>query len=96
MVDTRKADETMEEIDGEIPTSFASDSAEAEFWRRRTRILERKWRETQEELEEFQTSSRELEAELEMQLDQTEAKAHDLQSQNQKLARLDGGRTIEN
>ena len=91
MVDTKKADEALEaspmKVDGEIPTSFPSESAEAEFWRRRTSALERKWRETQEELEEFQTSSRELEAELEMQLDQTEAKAHELKSQNQKLVR---------
>ena len=84
MVDTRDADELLE---AEIPSSFSSESAEAEFWRRRTKALERKWRETQEELEEFQTGSRELEAELEMQLDQEEAKAHELLSQNQKLAR---------
>ena len=88
MVDTKKADETMDEdVEGEVPTSFVSDSAEVQFWRKRTKVFERKWRETAEELEEFQTSSRELEAELEMQLDQTEAKAHDLMSQNQKLAR---------
>ena len=41
--------------------------------------------ETKEELEEYQISSQELEAELETQLEQSEAKVKDLTATNQRL-----------
>lgn len=45
----------------------------------------RSFQEAQEELLEFQEGSRELEAELEVQLSQAEHRTKDLQSENQRL-----------
>jgi len=44
-----------------------------------------RWQDTKEELEEYQQSSQELESEMELQLEQSEKKVNDLQSQNERL-----------
>uniref|UniRef100_A0A023GCB7 Putative nuclear distribution protein nude-like 1 n=1 Tax=Amblyomma triste TaxID=251400 RepID=A0A023GCB7_AMBTT len=60
--------------------SFESPQEEAAFYREQALKFEAKWREAQLELEEFQASSRDLEAELETQLEQFEASNRELRA----------------
>uniref|UniRef100_A0A1E1XQJ7 Putative lis1-interacting protein nude n=1 Tax=Amblyomma sculptum TaxID=1581419 RepID=A0A1E1XQJ7_AMBSC len=65
-------------MEGRGEPSFRSPQEEAAFYREQALHFEAKWRETQLELEEFQASSRDLEAELETQLEQFEASNREL------------------
>ena len=67
------------------PPTFASPAEESAFWKSQAEDYRRRYDETAEELEEFQISSRELEAELEAQLEQAETKVRELTSANQRL-----------
>lgn len=64
---------------------FASVEEERDFWRKTAEKFKQDLEETKEELEEFQISSRELEQELEAQLEQLESKHKDGESQISKL-----------
>lgn len=68
-----------------METNFTSPAEEAEYWKKQAQEFKQNYEYAQEELEEYQTSSRELEAELEAQLEQAEAKVRDTTSQNQRL-----------
>ncbi|TRY76896.1 hypothetical protein TCAL_09584 [Tigriopus californicus] len=76
--------EVADDLLGPTPT-FASPTAEAEFWKDRARQLQLDVTETKNELEEFHLSSRELEAELEMQLEQAEDRLKDSRSLANRL-----------
>ena len=52
------------------PPCFASSAEETSYWKSVADDFRRRFEESAEELEEFQISSRELEAELEAQLEQ--------------------------
>ena len=67
------------------PPVFASPTEESAFWKSQAEDYRRRYDETAEELEEFQISSRELEAELEAQLEQAETKVRELTSAHQRL-----------
>ena len=71
------------------PSTFASPEEEAAYWKSQATDYRLRYEETALELEEFQISSRELEAELEAQLEQAEAKVRELTSANQRL-QMDG------
>nr|XP_053628046.1 nuclear distribution protein nudE homolog 1-like isoform X4 [Cherax quadricarinatus] len=66
--------------------TFPSLQEEAAFWRKKAMEYKQSLEETREELEEFQSGSRELEAELEAQLEQTETRCSEYQSQLNRLA----------
>jgi len=68
-----------------LPQSFPSLEAEAAFWRERAAVAEAAARDAREELEEFQEGSRELEAELETQLEQSEKKCKEFRLFNSRL-----------
>jgi len=68
-----------------VPPSFPSLEAEAAFWRERAAVAEAAARDAREELEEFQEGSRELEAELETQLEQSEKKCKEFRLLNSRL-----------
>jgi len=88
MVDTLGGEDLEEEVEeDERSTSFTSDKDEVDYWKKRTTLFKRLWKESKEELEEFQSSSRDLETELEAQLDQSEAKEREATSQCQKIGR---------
>lgn len=59
---------------------FSSIEEELAYWKEKALEYKKNWQDTQEELEEFQISSRELELELETQLEQLETQTKDLQS----------------
>lgn len=65
--------------------SFSSSAEESAHWKSVAEDFRRRYEESAEELEEFQISSRELEAELEAQLEQAETKVRELTSANQRL-----------
>ncbi|XP_077491587.1 nuclear distribution protein nudE-like 1 isoform X6 [Amblyomma americanum] len=67
-------------MEGDTEPSFKSPQEEAAFYREQALKFEAKWREAQLELEEFQASSRDLEAELETQLEQFEASNRELRA----------------
>ncbi|XP_054763362.1 nuclear distribution protein nudE-like 1 [Lytechinus pictus] len=71
--------------DDDIPT-FSSQSEELEYWKSKAQELKISLSETKEELEEYQISSQELEAELETQLEQSEAKVKDLTVSKERLS----------
>ncbi|XP_028989079.1 nuclear distribution protein nudE-like 1-A isoform X2 [Betta splendens] len=64
---------------------FSSKDEEINFWKSLYLKYKKSCQEAQEELLEFQEGSRELEAELEVQLGQAEHRMKDLQSENQRL-----------
>ncbi|VDH97830.1 nuclear distribution protein nudE homolog 1-like isoform X2 [Mytilus galloprovincialis] len=64
---------------------FASVEDERDYWRKTAEKFKQDLEETKEELEEFQISSRELELELEAQLEQLETKNKDNESQKNKF-----------
>ncbi|XP_069123354.1 nuclear distribution protein nudE homolog 1-like isoform X2 [Argopecten irradians] len=64
---------------------FATPQEEITFWRQTAEHFKQDLEEAREELEEFQISSRELEAELEAQLEQLENKNKELTSDRSKL-----------
>ncbi|CAH1794386.1 unnamed protein product [Owenia fusiformis] len=64
---------------------FKTPEDEIMFWRKQAEEFKIALEDTKEELEEFQISSRELEQELEMQLDQAESKNKELTSANSRL-----------
>lgn len=70
--------------DEDIPT-FSSDKDELKYWKTKAEELKTSLVETKEELEEYQISSQELEAELETQLEQSESKVKDLTATSQRL-----------
>ncbi|XP_042880425.1 nuclear distribution protein nudE homolog 1-like isoform X1 [Penaeus japonicus] len=72
-------------MSGEVLT-FSSPQEEADYWRKKAAEYKQSLEETREELEEFQSGSRELEAELEAQLEQTENRCSEYQSQLNRLA----------
>uniref|UniRef100_A0A915J8Z6 NUDE domain-containing protein n=1 Tax=Romanomermis culicivorax TaxID=13658 RepID=A0A915J8Z6_ROMCU len=59
--------------------------SEIDHWKSTAASNQRKYESTQEELEEFQSGSREFEKELETQIEQLEKQNRDLKSVNQKL-----------
>ncbi|XP_071954600.1 nuclear distribution protein nudE-like 1-A [Antedon mediterranea] len=67
----------------DIP-KFATIEEEALYWRNLSFDFKQSLEETKEDFEEYQISSRELEAELETQLEHAEAKIKDLTSSNQR------------
>jgi hypothetical protein len=70
-------------------SSFLSVEAEVEFWRAKSKEAEVKADEARDELQEFQEGSRELEAELETQLEQSEKRVKELRTANNRM-QLDG------
>lgn len=72
-------------MSGEVLT-FSTPQEEADYWRKKAAEYKQSLEETREELEEFQSGSRELEAELEAQLEQTESRCSEYQSQLNRLA----------
>ncbi|XP_031569596.1 nuclear distribution protein nudE-like 1 isoform X2 [Actinia tenebrosa] len=64
---------------------FADPKEEAAYWKRLSQEYEQKWLEAREELDEFQEGSRELEAELEAQLEQAEARQRELLAAKARL-----------
>lgn len=72
-------------MNGEAVPSFSSPQQEAEYWRKKAMEYKQSLEETREELEEFQSGSRELEAELEAQLEQTETRCSEYQAQLNRL-----------
>lgn len=67
-------------MEGDTEPSFKSPQEEVAFYREQALKFEAKWREAQLELEEFQASSRDLEAELETQLEQFETSNRELRA----------------
>ncbi|XP_045581648.1 nuclear distribution protein nudE homolog 1 isoform X2 [Procambarus clarkii] len=72
-------------MNGEM-ANFSTSEEEAAYWRKKALEYKQSLEETREELEEFQSGSRELEAELEAQLEQTETRCSEYQSQLNRLA----------
>ncbi|XP_033097489.1 nuclear distribution protein nudE homolog 1-like [Anneissia japonica] len=70
-------------MDENIP-KFATIEEEALYWKNLSLDLKQSLEETKEDFEEYQISSRELEAELETQLEHAEAKIKDLTASNQR------------
>ncbi|XP_030196134.1 nuclear distribution protein nudE-like 1-A isoform X1 [Gadus morhua] len=64
---------------------FSSKDEEIDFWKSLSLKYKQSFQEAQEELLEFQEGSRELEAELEAQLQQAEHRLRDLLSENQRF-----------
>jgi len=75
------------ETDDEILPKFKNSDEEAKFWREKTKEYKQRLAETQAELEEYQASSGELEAELEAELGHSQAKCKEL---NHQLSRVTG------
>ncbi|NXB59282.1 NDE1 protein, partial [Struthidea cinerea] len=73
---------TMEDSEGQ---HFGSVEEEARYWKELAMKYKQCAENTQEELREFQEGSREYEAELETQLQQTESRNRDLLSENNRL-----------
>ncbi|XP_070579463.1 nuclear distribution protein nudE-like 1 [Ptychodera flava] len=73
-------------MDDEKVPKFSTPQEEIVFWKNRAEEYKTSLEETREELEEFQISSQELEAELEAQLQQAETKAKELQAFNERLS----------
>ncbi|KAI0222217.1 Nuclear distribution protein nudE-like 1 [Lamellibrachia satsuma] len=71
-------------MDSEEPT-FSSPKEGMEYWKNLAKQYKISLDEVKEELDEFQVSSHELEAELEAQLEQTESKNKELRSANYRL-----------
>lgn len=70
----------------EAPASgFSSSADEVLYWKNRASVLEEEAKTAREELEEYQESSRELEAELETQLEQAESKMKEYRSLANRL-----------
>ena len=65
--------------------SFASPEEEIQFWKDKVTVLEKEAKEIKEEFEEFQEGSRELEHELETQLEQSETKIKEFRSLTNRL-----------
>ena len=65
--------------------SFASPEEEIQFWKDKAAVLEKEAKEIKEEFQEFQEGSRELELELETQLEQSEAKIKEFRSLTNRL-----------
>lgn len=68
----------------EVP-QFSSPVEEAAYWRERAEEWRQVARDARDELEEFQEGSRELEAELEAQLEQAEVKTKDMKGLSNRL-----------
>ncbi|XP_014351050.1 nuclear distribution protein nudE homolog 1 [Latimeria chalumnae] len=66
-------------------TNFTSVEEEVAYWKKVAAKCKQSAENAQEELQEFQEGSREYEAELEIQLQQTEARNRDLLSENNRL-----------
>merc|ERR1719315_1015512 len=66
--------------------SFSNRDEELGFWKTKAKLYKERLTETQQELEEFQTSSRELETELEAELEQSETRCKDLRHQLNRIA----------
>ena len=69
----------------ESPSGFSSPADEVDYWKKRAICLEEEAKAAREELEEYQESSRELEAELETQLEQAESKMKEYRSLANRL-----------
>ena len=65
--------------------SFASQEEEIQFWKDKAAVLEKEAKEIKEEFQEFQEGSRELELELETQLEQSEGKIKEFRSTTNRL-----------
>ena len=65
--------------------SFASQEEEIQFWKDKATVLEKEAKEIKEEFQEFQEGSRELELELETQLEQSEGKIKEFRSTTNRL-----------
>ena len=64
---------------------FASQEEEIQFWKDKAAVLEKEAKEIKEEFQEFQEGSRELELELETQLEQSEGKIKEFRSTTNRL-----------
>lgn len=69
----------------EAAIEFSSPGEELKYWRERALDSEREAKEVKEEFQEFQEGSRELEAELETQLEQSEHKVKEYRSLSNRL-----------
>ena len=65
--------------------SFASPEEEIQYLKNRVKVLEKESKDIKDEFDEFQEGSRELEHELETQLEQSEAKIKDFRSLTNRL-----------
>ncbi|XP_022103481.1 nuclear distribution protein nudE-like 1-A [Acanthaster planci] len=65
--------------------SFSTPQEEIEYWKRVADDYRKNWEEAKEELDEFQISSQELEAELETQLEAAEGKVKELTAAKERL-----------
>lgn len=70
---------------GDETPSFSSDAEEAKYWRGKAGEWKKAAEAAKEELDEFQEGSRELEHELETQLEQAEMKNKDLKALTNRL-----------
>jgi Skp family chaperone for outer membrane proteins len=69
----------------EAEVNFSSPVEEAKYWREKAIKLEKETKDVKEEFQEFQEGSRELEAELETQLEQSEHKVKEYRSLSNRL-----------
>ncbi|XP_038064193.1 nuclear distribution protein nudE homolog 1-A-like [Patiria miniata] len=69
----------------DAPSSFASPQEELAYWKKLADDYRKNWEEAKEELDEFQISSQELEAELETQLESAEGKVKELTVAKERL-----------
>lgn len=72
-------------METEMIPKFSSKDEEIEYWKSLSLRFKKSYHDAQDELQEFQEGSRELEAELETQLGQTENRLRDAQAENQRL-----------
>lgn len=72
-------------MDEDEPVEFSSVEEELSYWKQNALKYKASWIAAQEELEEFTIGSRELEAELEAQLEQAEGRTRELHATNQRL-----------
>jgi len=68
------------------PATFSSKEEEIKYWKEKAKDYKTRLEECQAEMEEYQTSSGELEAELEAELEQSQTRCSDLRHQLSRLA----------
>lgn len=76
---------TVFRMSGEVPPAFSSPAEEIQYWKSKAQEWKDAADTSKEELEEFQEGSRELETELEAQLEQVESKNKELKSLTNRL-----------
>ncbi len=71
----------------EAERNFASVEDEVAYWKKRAAVLEQENKDVKDEFDEFREGSRELEQEMEVQLEQDEAKIKEFRSLTSRLQR---------